>query len=73
MDTIKLPELPEIVVKGLVAVRSEDLKVIVDAFNTLAGIVTAQQAVLEAQGTALDECRGDIAKIAKILEDIYET
>ena len=73
MKPINLPPLPEVVVNGIVAVRSEDLKVIVDAFNSLAEVVTAQQAVIESQATHIADCRGDITKIAKILEDIYET
>lgn len=73
MKPINLPPLPEVVVNGIVAVRSEDLKIIVDAFNSLAEVVTAQQTVIESQATHITDCRGDITKIAKILEDIYET
>ena len=68
-----LPELPEVLVKGIVSVKSSDLKTIVDAYNEMATIVVAQQNLITNLINAVTECREDISKIAKILEDIYET
>ena len=73
MEKIKLPELPEVLVKGIVSVKSSDLKTIVDAYNEMATIVVAQQDLITTLTNAVTECREDISKIAKILEDIYET
>ena len=73
MEKIKLPELPEVLVKGIVSVKSSDLKTIVDAYNEMATIVVAQQDLITNLTNAVTECREDISKIAKILEDIYET
>lgn len=73
MDEIKLPELPEMVVKGIVAVSSSDLKVIVDAYNSLAKTVVAQQKFISNLANDVRSCREDISKIAKILEALYET
>jgi hypothetical protein len=73
MDNIKLPELPETLVKGVVAIKSSDLKILVDAYNTLIGVVAAQQTTIQDLTSALDTCREDITKIAKILEELYET
>lgn len=73
MDEIKLPELPEMVVKGIVAVSSSDLKVIVDAYNSLAKTVVAQQNFISNLANDVRSCREDISKIAKILEALYET
>ena len=101
MEKIKLPELPEVVVKGVVSVKSSDLKVLVDAYNAAADTLVAQQNFikdLDAKHEALVKaysetaelvslqqetiirvsaevkaCREDITKIAKILEELYET
>lgn len=73
MEKIILPELPEVLVKGIVSVKSSDLKTIVDAYNEMATIVVAQQNLITNLTNAVAECREDISKIAKILEDIYET
>ena len=73
MEKIKLPELPEVLVKGIVSVKSSDLKIIVDAYNEMATIVVAQQDLITNLTNAVTECREDISKIAKILEGIYET
>ena len=73
MEKIKLPELPEVLVKGIVSVKSSDLKTIVDAYNEMATIVVAQQDLITNLTNAVTECREDISKIAKILEGIYET
>lgn len=101
MEKIKLPELPEVVVKGVVSVKSSDLKVLVDAYNTAAATLVAQQtfikdltdrheALVKAYGETAElvkvqqetivrvsaevkACREDITKIAKILEELYET
>ena len=101
MEKIKLPELPEVVVKGIVAVKSSDLRVLVDAYNAAAATLVAQQDFIkdlttkyEALVKAYSEtaelvtlqqktighlsaeakaCREDITKIAKILEELYET
>ena len=73
MEKIILPELPEVLVKGIVSVKSSDLKAIVDAYNEMATIVVAQQNLITNLTNAVTECREDISKIAKILEDIYET
>lgn len=101
MEKIKLPELPEVVVKGVVSVKSSDLKILVDAYNDAAATLVAQQNFIkdlaakhEALVKAYSEtaelvrlqqetiihvsaevkaCREDITKIAKILEELYET
>jgi hypothetical protein len=73
MEKIILPELPEVLVKGIVSVKSSDLKTIVDAYNEMATIVVAQQDLITNLTNAVTECREDISKIAKILEGIYET
>lgn len=72
MDEIKLPELPEMVVEGIVAVSSSDLKVIVDAYNALSRTVVAQQNFISNLAEDVKSCREDISKIAKILEALYE-
>ena len=72
MESIKLPELPEVLIKGIVTVRSEDLKTLVDAYNEASTIVVQQHEAIQNIILALTECREDISKIAKILEDIYE-
>lgn len=73
MESIKLPELPEVLIKGLVAVKSSDLKALVDAYNEVSAIVVQQHETIQNIISAITECRDDISKIAKILEDIYET
>lgn len=101
MEKIELPELPEVVVKGVVSVKSSDLKVLVDAYNAAAATLVAQQnlikdlttkheALVEAYSETAElvklqqetiirvseevkACREDITKIAKILEELYET
>ena len=70
---IEIPELPEIVVKGIVAVRSAELNRIVDAYNTLASTVVSQQNIIQTLAKEVSSCRDDIYKIAKILEELYET
>lgn len=72
MDEIRLPELPEMVVEGIVAVSSSDLKVIVDAHNALSRTVVAQQKLISNLADGIKSCREDITKIAKILEALYE-
>ena len=72
MDQIKLPKLPEVVVKGIVAVQSSDLKTLVDAYNIMASTVVQQQHTIDTLTEGLKSCREDISKIAKILEAIYE-
>lgn len=72
MDEIKLPELPELVVEGIVAVSSSDLKVIVDAYNALSRTVVAQQNFISNLADGIKSCREDISKIAKLLEALYE-
>lgn len=101
MEKIKLPELPEVVVKGVVSVKSSDLKVLVDAYNAAAITLVAQQNIIKDLTAKHEElvkaysetaelvrlqqetitrvsaevrsCREDITKIAKILEELYET
>lgn len=73
MDKIELPELPEIVVSGIVAVRSSELQILVDAYNTLASTLVAQQDYMRTLSEEVRSCREDIYKIAKILEELYET
>ena len=72
MDQIKLPKLPEVVVKGIVAVQSSDLKILVDAYNSMASTVVQQQHTIDTLAEGLKSCREDISKIAKILEALYE-
>ena len=70
---IKLPELPESIVPGVVTVRSSDLKALVDAYNAIAKLATAQQNSILKLEADITSCREDITKIAKILEALYET
>lgn len=107
MEKIKLPELPEAVVRGMVIVQSSDLKDIVKICNALVSAVNSHhdiiskliddtqallisteklaliaeenastiasnsESIAEVRTTATD-CRNDITKIAKILEELYE-
>jgi DNA repair ATPase RecN len=101
MDLIKLPELPQVIIKGIVTVKSEDLRTLVDAYNSAIKIITAQHTAIQAitdtllnvsetqaelqttvaahdaavqrNSAELKTCREDIGKVAKILEEIYET
>lgn len=73
INKIELPELPEIVVSGVVAVRSSELQILVDAYNTLASALIAQQEYVRTLSEEVRSCREDISKIAKILEELYET
>lgn len=73
INKIELPELPEIVVSGIVAVRSSELQILVDAYNTLASTLVAQQEYMRTLSEGVRSCREDISKIAIILEELYET
>lgn len=55
MEKIKLPELPEVVVKGVVAVKSSDLKVLVDAYNSAAAVLVAQQNLINELATRYED------------------
>ena len=100
MEKIKLPELPEAVVRGMVIVQSSDLKDIVNICNALVSavnshhdliakliddvqrlsIATEKLALIDEENisniaevrTIATDCRTDITKIAKILEELYE-
>lgn len=71
MKPITFPEMPKLAADGIIAVKSEDFKVIVDTLNGVIDFVQKQQTLINNLSAELTVCREDISKIAKILEDMY--
>lgn len=72
MESLKLPELPPLVVDGVVAVSTAELQQIVDTLNAVIAHANRLQETVDAISTELKTCGDDISKIAEILEEMYD-
>lgn len=72
METLKLPEIPHIVTDEIVNIPSKQFKMFIDYVNQLAECVETQNDIISKLSTRLEHCEKNIAKMADILEELYE-
>lgn len=73
LERLNLPELPHIVTEGIVNIPSKQFKEIVNYINTLTKCVNAQSQIIKSLSERMDVCEENTAKIAEIVEELYET
>lgn len=73
MEPLKTPELPHIVTDSIVNIPSEQFRKFIHYVNQMAECINIQSSTIVELNNRLKTCEENTAKIAKILEELYET
>lgn len=73
MEHLTIPKLPTIIDEKLSAVSTEELNRIVNYVNGIVDTLKLQRSEMLEMSKRISKLEGDLAKVAGIVEELYET